>query len=51
MPMIFTDRLKEVSFVYRLNDVIFPMEGRYELTLWAERELMGSTTLQLKLKR
>lgn len=36
MPMIFTDRLKEVTFIYRLNDVAFPVEGRYELTLWGK---------------
>ena len=51
LPMIFTDRLKEVNFVYRLNDAVFPVEGRYDIGLWAEQELMGLTSLQLKLKR
>lgn len=47
MPMLMNDRLSGARFVYR-NKFRFQVEGRYEIGLFADRELLGIATFSIR---
>jgi len=48
MPLLLTDRLHMTQFVYRVNNLRFPVEGGYEVSLYANGVLLGMTVLSIR---
>lgn len=48
MPMVMMDRLQDAHFVYRMNNLSFPIPGRYEIDLSANGSLIGLTTFSIR---
>jgi hypothetical protein len=46
--MTFLDRLRDSNFASRINDLVFPKEGPYQIDLLANGELVGMATLHLR---
>lgn len=49
-PLLLTDRLKEVQYLFRFNDIVIPAAGHYQVMLLANGEVLGMTTLAVKQK-
>jgi hypothetical protein len=46
--MMFLDRLKEVRYVRRLDEISFPEPGSYEFTLLIEGEILAGTKIEIR---
>jgi hypothetical protein len=47
-PMLFLDRLRNSNFVCRINDLVFPVEGSYQIDLLTNGELLGMSALHFR---
>ncbi|HET6575893.1 MAG TPA: hypothetical protein VFG68_19985 [Fimbriiglobus sp.] len=47
-PVRFPDRLAEVRFSLRIEQCRFPVPGGYEISLWADRELLAQTPFTVR---
>jgi hypothetical protein len=45
IPMLLTDRLREAHVLFRVENLVFPAETRYEFDLLVNGELIGMTVI------
>lgn len=47
-PVRFPGRLEEVRFVLRIEQCLFTAPGRYEVSLWSDREMLAQTPFTVR---